>query len=290
MKNISLPRNERKRFYDSIVDNTTTYNYYVERLTDIAVSRFKWTGFPDSIDTRFLELTLFEKGQAVVFEDDVMGLLALNTAISGSWNVYNVPIKRRAYATNGYNKNLTIENSVIVFNNYIRTPSIQHILNFSKKLANIDVTIQININTQKTPIALKANKKQQLSVLNAYKNYDGNVPVIFKEDEFKDDSISSMSLGAPFVSPELYELKTKIWNEALTFLGVPNISETKKERMITDEVQRQMGGVLASRTSFISMRKQACEKINKMFGLNVDVEYNYGGDGDCQNTQQNYDS
>jgi hypothetical protein len=259
-------------------------------LTDIAVSRFKWTGFPDSIDTRFLELTLFEKGQAVVFEDDVMGLLSLNTAISGSWNVYNVPIKRRAYATNGYNKNLTIENSVIVFNNYIRTPSVQHILNFSKKLANIDVTIQININTQKTPIALKANKKQQLSVLNAYKNYDGNVPVIFKEDEFKDDSISSMSLGAPFVSPDLYELKTKIWNEALTFLGVPNISETKKERMITDEVQRQMGGVLASRTSFISMRKQACEKINKMFGLNVDVEYNYGGDGDCQNTQQSYDS
>ena len=290
MKNISLPRNERKRFYDSIVDTNTTYNYYVERLTDIAVSRFKWTGFPDSIDTRFLELTLFEKGQAVVFEDDVMGLLSLNTAISGSWNVYNVPIKRRAYATNGYNKNLTIENSVIVFNNYIRTPSVQHILNFSKKLTNIDVTIQININTQKTPIALKANKKQQLSVLNAYKNYDGNVPVIFKEDEFKDDSISSMSLGAPFVSPELYELKTKIWNEALTFLGVPNISETKKERMITDEVQRQMGGVLASRTSFISMRKQACEKINKMFGLNVDVEYNYGGDDDCQNTQQNYDS
>mgnify|MGYP000472320282 CR=1 FL=1 len=133
MKNISLPRNERKRFYDSIVDTNTTYNYYVERLTDIAVSRFKWTGFPDSIDTRFLELTLFEKGQAVVFEDDVMGLLSLNTAISGSWNVYNVPIKRRAYATNGYNKNLTIENSVIVFNNYIRTPSVQHILNFSKK-------------------------------------------------------------------------------------------------------------------------------------------------------------
>ena len=290
MKNISLPRNERKRFYDSIVDTNTTYNYYVERLTDIAVSRFKWTGFPDSIDTRFLELALFEKGQAVVFEDDVMGLLSLNTAISGSWNVYNVPIKRRAYATNGYNKNLTIENSVIVFNNYIRTPSVHHILNFSKKLANIDVTIQININTQKTPIALKANKKQQLSVLNAYKNYDGNVPVIFKEDEFKDDSISSMSLGAPFVSPELYDLKTKIWNEALTFLGVPNISETKKERMITDEVQRQMGGVLASRTSFIAMRKQACEKINKMFGLNVDVEYNYGGDGDCQNTQQSYDS
>ena len=60
--------------------------------------------------------------------------------------------------------------------------------------------------------------------------------------------------------------------------------------MIIDEVQRQMGGVLASRTSFIAMRKQACEKINKMFGLNVDVEYNYGGDDDCQNTQQSYDS
>lgn len=34
-----------------------------------------------------------------------------------------------------------------------------------------------------------------------------------------------------------------------------------------------MGGVIASRYSRLQMRKQACEKINAMFGLNVNCEY-----------------
>jgi len=33
--------------------------------------------------------------------------LALNTTIGGQLNVYNIPVERRAYATNGYNKNMT---------------------------------------------------------------------------------------------------------------------------------------------------------------------------------------
>jgi hypothetical protein len=34
-----------------------------------------------------------------------------------------------------------------------------------------------------------------------------------------------------------------------------------------------MGGVLASRNSPLEMRRQAAEHINKMFGLNIEVDY-----------------
>ena len=65
----------------------------------------------------------------------------------------------------------------------------------------------------------------------------------------------------------------QIWNEALTYLGISNNNTQKKERMITDEVVRNMGGTIASRYSRLSPRKKACKLINKMFGLNIDVRF-----------------
>ena len=70
-----------------------------------------------------------------------------------------------------------------------------------------------------------------------------------------------------------FDWASQIWNEALTYLGISNINVQKKERLITDEVSRNMGGVIASRYSRLNARQVACDKINKMFGLNVWCEY-----------------
>lgn len=75
------------------------------------------------------------------------------------------------------------------------------------------------------------------------------------------------------MADKLYTLKTQIWNEALTYLGITNTNVTKKERLISDEVNRNMGGVLANRYSRLNTRRMACEEINRMFGLNMDVDY-----------------
>ena len=49
--------------------------------------------------------------------------------------------------------------------------------------------------------------------------------------------------------------------------------ENEKERLITDEVSRNQGGVVASRYSRLESRRQAVEQINKMFGLEIEVNY-----------------
>ena len=85
--------------------------------------------------------------------------------------------------------------------------------------------------------------------------------------------IQAIITGAPYVADKVYETKTQIWNEAMTYLGISNVSMIKKERMVTDEVSRNMGSTVASRYTRLEMRKQACKQINKMFGLNIDVEY-----------------
>lgn len=65
----------------------------------------------------------------------------------------------------------------------------------------------------------------------------------------------------------MYETKTQIWNEAMTYLGISNVSMIKKERMVTDEVSRNMGSTVASRYTRLEMRKQACKKSTKCSDL-----------------------
>ena len=85
--------------------------------------------------------------------------------------------------------------------------------------------------------------------------------------------MKSIQTGAPYVCDKLYQLKTQIWNEALTYLGISNINIQKKERLIADEVTRNQGGTIASRYSRLESRRQAVKKINDMFGTNIEVNY-----------------
>lgn len=262
-----------KSFYNSLNMNKQTYLQYYTRLKELCISMFEWKGLPDNIDTRYLELTLFEKGSAVYFNDDVLGNLALPVTTSGRFDVYGIPTRRNAYAVNGYNKTLYKDNSIIIYNNMVRTNSEIDVQMYAQRLADLDRTIDVNTKAQKTPIVILCDENQRLTMLNLYKQYDGNEPFIFAGKNLDMKGISVLSTGAPYISDKIYELKTQIWNEALTYLGISNINIVKKERMITDEVQRNQGGVIASRRSRLEARQQACNEINKMFGLNVEVNY-----------------
>ena len=262
-----------RQFWESAKLNNYSFKQYYNRLTELSVSMFEWKNVPDTIDIRFLELALFGDGLAVFFYDDVLGYLALRCAIGGQMNVYRIPTKRRAYAANGYNKNLDESNSVIIFNNYLHTNSMLDVELFAKRLYNLDRAIDVNANAQKTPILVQCDENQRLTLKNVYMKYDGNEPVIFGDKNLNPNSIKVLQTGAPYVADKLYQLKTQIWNEALTYLGISNINVTKKERLITDEVTRNQGGTMASRYSRLEARRQACDEINRKFGLNISCDY-----------------
>lgn len=264
----------RTRFEESAVMNNNTYRQYLNRLTELSISMFEWQNLPDTIDPRFLELTLFKDGQAVFFEDEELGHLALQvTTNGGDFDVYRIPIKRRAYAVNGYQRSLSNKDSVIVYNNYLHTNSYLDVRQFAQRLYNLDRIIDVNANAQKTPILVQGTEQQRLTLMNLYKEYDGNAPVIFGDKNLDINSLKSISTQAPYVADKIYQLKTQIWNEALTYLGISNINVQKKERLISDEVTRNQGGTIASRYSRLESRREACKKINTMFDLDIWCDY-----------------
>ena len=263
----------RKAQTEAFLQNQRTYLQYVNRLTELSISMFDWHNLPNTIDARFLELALFNDGMAVFFKDEVMGYLGLQVMIGGTLDVYRIPITRTAFAQNGYQMKLDTSNSVIIFNNMLHTNSILDVQEMSKRLYEIQRTIDVNVIQQKTPKIITCTENQRLVMKNLYSQYMGNEPFIFGDKNLDLSGIKTLDTTSPYVADKLYDLKTQYWNEALTYLGISNVNTVKKERMITDEVQRNLGGTIASRYSRLFMRQQACEQINKMFGLNISVDY-----------------
>lgn len=261
-------------FGESAVMNNATYIQYFNRLVELSVSMFEWQGLPETVDPRYLELHLFQNGSMVYFRDEVMGDLCLDCIANGQFDVYGNPISRRAYSSyNQYQKTLNESDSVIIWNNYLRQPSVLDVKMFAKRLYNLDRIIDVNANAQKTPVLVQGTEKQRLTLVNLYKEFDGNAPFIFGDKNLDLNSLRAISTNAPYVADKLYQLKTQIWNEALTYLGISNLNIQKKERMITDEVQRNQGGTIASRYSRLEARREAVNKINRMFGTDISVDY-----------------
>lgn len=266
-------RKDRK-FWDSAWKNNATYIQYYNRLMELSMAMFEWKNLPETVDPRYLELKLFLEGQAVFYNDEVLGYLALANGGASDINQYGIPNKRRAISANGrFNVSLDESNSVLIYNNLIRTNSRLDVEMFSRRLYELDRAIDVNARAQKTPVLIRVKDTQRLTLENVYMQYDGNAPVIFATENFDPEAVGVLKTEAPFVADKLYQLKTQYWNEALTYLGISNVNITKKERLITDEVTRNQGGTVASRYSRLEARKQACREINKIFGLNVDVDY-----------------
>lgn len=263
----------KKAKWESALLNNRTYLQYYNRLLELAINMYEWKNLPDTVDERFLELSLFSDGMAVYFRDEILGDLCLQTMIGGNLDVYRIPMERTAYAANGYQVRLDPTNSVIIFNNYTHTNSMLDIEMYARRLYNIERTIDVNVNAQKTPVMVIGSEAQRLTLKNLMMQYDGNEPFIYGDDKLNVNALNVLRLDAPYVADKLNILKRQIWNEALTYLGIENSNTEKKERLVTDEITSNLGGVEAQRFCRLNARRKAADQINAMFGTNITVDF-----------------
>lgn len=264
---------KKTQFEESALLNNRSYDYYFYRLKELAITMFDWKGLPSSVDPRYIELALFDNNCVVYFRDEVMGDLCLNCLPQSMMNVYGDPIKRRAYSKyNKYQRQLSDKNSVIIWNNYLRISSYNAVDLFARRLYNLDRIIDVNCNAQKTPMMVTANEQQRMTMINLYKEYDGNQPFIFGDKMLDQNSLKVLNTGAPYVADRIYDMKRNLWNEALNYLGISAIND-KRERMVTQEAMMAQGDNISARYSRLRSRQEAVEKINAMFGTSISVDY-----------------
>ena len=268
-----MGRKKKTFFEESAELNTLSYQAYVDRITEIAISVFDWSGMPDTVDTRFLELAFFTYGKVCAFEDEV-GILILPFNPDANFNVYGNPTKAEVFSPfNAFHRSVSAKEAIFGYNNMIRTNSMDMSRLFALRLYNIDRIIDVNANSLKSPVIITCDEEQRLTLLNLFKEVDGNAPVIFGSKNIDLRAIAALNLNTNYVGDKLTELKTNIWNEMLTYNVVPNVAINKRERLVSDEVNRGMGGTLACRYSKLKARQQFADEISRMFDLDVQVGF-----------------
>lgn len=258
------------------MNNNITYLLYLDRLTDLAVNTFEWVNLPEGVDERFLEYHLFTDGYILFLYDEIVDkYVVTKSTLGGEWDIYDIPKDRVGYTNNGINWNVNNQNSVIIWNNRIHTDTQNVAMYYANKLTDIERTIDVNLIHSITPYIVGCNEKQKLTIKNMFNKIFNKEPLIIGTPDIQEiaKSLQVFNLNTKFQGLELNELKKQIFNEYLTYIGVPNVSINKKERLVSDEVERNQGGVIAQQLTRLNARKEACKAINNMFGLNIDVRY-----------------
>ena len=257
--------------------NNATYVDYLDRLKLVATSLFTWEGLDEVAGTgasRFLELALYENGRGVFFKDDELGYMALRVNPNDKFNVYMLPTKVICYSFE-YNKEKDFDDVVYIMNNNLQKPTLETLKLFAYRLYEVERTIDTNLLAQKTPILIEGDTKTILTLKNVYMQYSGNTPFIFGNKQYDlSNKLSVLKTDAPYLIDKLVLYKHEIWDEALTFLGINNANTDKKERLITDEVNSNNDLINYYLNCFYKTRKEACDRINEKYGLNIKIRLN----------------
>jgi hypothetical protein len=252
----------------AMFENMDTIINYFDRLQLLATSLFEWEGLDDVAGkgaSRFLEQTLYQEGKACFVKDDKLGYLVLKANPNGKLNVYDLPTSINAYSFD-YDKNYTLDNCVLIFNNDLMLPTRELISSFAYRLYETERTIDVNINAQKTPVVIEGDTKAALTLKNIWMQFTGNMPIIFGNKNFDlNGKLNAIDTKAPYLVDKLDLHKQRLWNEVMTILGINNANTDKKERLIVDEVNSNNQLIGYYLNTWLKSREVAKNEINKKY-------------------------
>lgn len=279
------PRNKRKRttgneqFWQSYAINQETELMYRDWILSLALNRFKWVNLPETCDERYLEWCLLFNGVASIahprkkLKDYFFSTQATQI---GEFNVYDNPTKWRSFGNNNWGYECNWSNGVLVYDNRMRRSLLPSIELFSKRLANIERTIDMNVFQQRRPYILTAPQERVNDLSNMAKQLSGFEPMILGYDSLVSDygvKAEVLPLEVPFIAEQLQTVEQNIWRDIYRLLGIESIHE-KGDRLITSEVNALSQPSELMALDPLNARREAADKLNARFGLNIKVVWN----------------
>lgn len=249
------------------------FDHFLNKLVVLAKSVLNWVNLPDEIPEIMLEDMLLFNVVCVFFKDDVAEKYnILPAAIKGSINRYRLPNKVVAIGADGYRYNVDLLNKegVIIFDNYNRRPIIRDLIYYADQMTELIITRNVNLKQQRQPIIYRTTAQGKQNLDRAMQAQEAGAYACVVDKTLGEDIAQPLYTPVPYIAGEIQRELEKIWNEALTFIGIVNVDE-KAERLNSFEVGSQIEEVVSFLNTRLKSRQDACKHINNIFGLDMEV-------------------
>lgn len=251
------------------IANQEIYNYYRERLINVALSQFEWHGLPDTCDRLYFEKRLLFDGKACMLKPiGSEEWLSLGYVTNGSLNVYGYPTDILGVGFNA--TNIQPEVWEFLYDNMTKQSLLPKIDLYARLLWEVHNTFRSNLKHQNTPYIVTGTKNQELSFKNLFNRIFGFQPYILMKRPEDVNAIKVFETGVNYQGNELLDSLKVVWAEALAMLGI-TAETTKKERLIGDEITINRQEDIISLNSRLLNRVDFCNKMNKKYGLELSV-------------------
>ena len=256
-------------------------NDYITYMLNRSVTMFKYHNLPDTMPQREIELLLQCNGWGCVCEIDG-NLYCLNGGLGGVPNAYNMPteiIINNPYLN--YNKTLTIDTDCVIIPNDSMYVGLLPMYNrYCTMLVENDITMILATVNKRVQNLLSANDDNTVESAKNFlkKVFDGELGVIAESKLFDSLKVNASSVNSAVSMTELFEfeqyVKASLYNE----IGLSANYNMKRERLTSAEVETNTDNLYPLVDDMINQRRKTVEKINEMFGTNIEIEFNSSWD------------
>ena len=270
------------------IRSTQEYEQTLMHLINTRVSQYKWEGLPDTCNARFLELCLL-RGSALMAKEGG-NFLTLAAAPSQGVNLYGDTVTAYGYGMNGFNKEYTLyvdgdnystpgqisagqPDAVLCRDNPVMYPEIGLLIATADRMTYTMRSLDIVNTNLRTPTIIEADPKEVKSIKDMYNQIDDGVPAVFARRDNIVKNAELYNVGQdPATLKALWEHYQKLENNYRERVGIQTNADTDKKAQISeDEINSNNQAISMSQNVYLAERQKFCEKINKVWGLNVKV-------------------
>ncbi len=292
------PRDKNKRnkvgdqYWQSYAVNQATEQMFEDWILTLMMNRFRWINLPDTCDARYLERTLAFNGMATIAHPKKKlrdYFFSTQATQMGEINIYDNPTQWQSFGNREWRFDVNWENGVMIYDNRLRRSLLPTVRLYARRLANLERTIDMNLYQQRLPVILTVPQERKQDLVNLSKQAGGFEPLILAYDSMQSDfgvKTEVLNTNIPFLVPDLQTAQQNMWEDIYRLLGIPSVKE-KGDRLIASEVEQLAAPAKLMALDPLEARREAADKLNKRFGLNIGVVWNEDYISDTFNFRNN---
>lgn len=240
-----------------------------------SLTMFEWKNLPDTLPAVEIEKQLQTNGYTIIGK--VQGnVYAFQGGFSGQ-DPYNQPTT--AIVNNPslkFNGTFTINENCVIIKNDDMQQGLMHIYNkYGMLLIENQITMLMTDYNYRMPFTISSKDDSTTQSAREYlqKIIDGSLGVIGEAKLFDALKVTPTNNKGVNSFADLYGYQQFIEAQLNNAIGLATNNNMKRERLTTNEIEVNKNASFPLIDNMLRNRKQAVEKINQMFDLDIDVEF-----------------